>query len=83
MTVDLLLQHSQLIANADEFVEQNFKRNLFGLERRVGRVEYKSAPVPACPKLFNDRIRVLVAHSVKNRFDGRPQKLLQGHFQSR
>src|SRR5207245_8043646 len=83
MTVDLLLEHPQLIANAEKFVEQNFKWNLFGLERRIGWVEHKFASMPACPQLFNDRIRVLVSHSLKHRFNRRPQKLLQGHFQSR
>src|ERR1700690_1203086 len=58
VSVDLLLQHAQVIPHHHDFVEKGFERHFLGLQCRVGGMHEQFAAVPADAKFFNHGIRL-------------------------
>ena len=77
MGVYFLLQHTQLIADADDFMEKHFERHFLGLERGVGRVQDDLALVPARAELLDHEVRFFKAERVYRGVHGLLDKLSQ------
>ena len=79
--VDFLLEDAQLVADADDFMEEDFEGNFLGLERWVGWMQYDFAFLPADSQFGNDVVRFFQAetvnHSVNDGFDELTERLFE------
>jgi len=56
MGINFLFEHTQIITDHDDFVEEDVERHFFCLQRRIGWMKHNPAFVPTRSELFDIRI---------------------------
>ena len=77
--VDLLFEDAEVVADHDDFVEEDFERHFLGLQGGVVGVEDAFAAVPAETQFFDDDVGQLEAQFGDEGFHGLIDDLLEGH----
>ena len=67
MGVNFLFEHTQVITDHDDFVEEDVERHFFCLQRRIARMKHNPAFVPTRSELFDIRITSRKTESVSVR----------------
>ena len=80
--VDLLFEDAEVVADHDDFVEEDFEGDFFGREGGVGGVEDDFAVVPAEAELFDDGFRRAEAELVDGGVHGLLDELLEWNFEA-
>ena len=58
MRVDFLFQHAEIVPHHHNFMEEDFQRDVLGLQCRVSGMHDQFAAVPADAELFHHGIRL-------------------------
>src|SRR4029077_2043830 len=79
--VHFLLEHSQIIPNHDDFVEECLKRNFFRLKRTVSRLHEQGSPLPSSSQTFYEHVLLFQPERFDHRVSSIADQIRKRHLQ--